>query len=127
MKSGFVIQYKTNLFGVRIRDYDTKRIHGFAKRIHVFTNLLYESRILSFFFSSNKICLFSLSLLQPSVVSLARSVFLLNFFILKSKLQNSKIKPGVFGYQRHPNTNAPDKDHPCWLLVVGKKRIILND
>jgi hypothetical protein len=39
---------KTNLFGVRIRDYDTKRIHGFAKRIHVFTNLLYKSRILSF-------------------------------------------------------------------------------
>jgi hypothetical protein len=38
--------YETNLFGVRIRDYDTKRIHGFAKRIHVFTNLLYESRIL---------------------------------------------------------------------------------
>ena len=38
---------ETNLFGVRIRDYNTKRIHGFAKRIHVFTNLLYESRILS--------------------------------------------------------------------------------
>ena len=37
---------ETNLFGVRIRDYDTKRIHGFAKQIHVFTNLLYESRIL---------------------------------------------------------------------------------
>jgi hypothetical protein len=32
---------KTNLFGVRIRDYDTKRIH-------VFMNLLYESRILTF-------------------------------------------------------------------------------
>jgi hypothetical protein len=30
---------ETNLFGVRIRDYNTKRIH-------VFTNLLYESRIL---------------------------------------------------------------------------------
>ncbi len=39
---------ETNLFGVRIRDYDTKQIHGFAKRIHVFTNLLYESRILNF-------------------------------------------------------------------------------
>ncbi len=38
---------ETNLFGVRIRDYDTKRIHGFAKRIHVFTNLLYDSRILN--------------------------------------------------------------------------------
>jgi hypothetical protein len=27
--------------------HDTVRIHGFAKRIHVFTNLLYESRNLS--------------------------------------------------------------------------------
>ncbi len=33
---------------IRIRSHDTVRIHGFAKRIHVFTNLLYESRILSF-------------------------------------------------------------------------------
>jgi hypothetical protein len=33
---------ETNLFGVRIRDYDTKPIH-------VFTNLLYDSRILTFF------------------------------------------------------------------------------
>jgi hypothetical protein len=33
---------ETNLFGVRIRDYD-------KKRIHVFTNLLYESRILTSF------------------------------------------------------------------------------
>jgi hypothetical protein len=44
-ESGFV-NHETNLFGVRIRDYDTKRIHGFAKRILVFTNLLYDSRIL---------------------------------------------------------------------------------
>ncbi len=35
LKSGFVI-------------HNTVRIHGFAKRIHVFTNLLYESRNLSF-------------------------------------------------------------------------------
>jgi hypothetical protein len=41
-------RYETNLFGVRIHDHDTKRIHGFAKRIHVFTNLLYDSRILMF-------------------------------------------------------------------------------
>jgi hypothetical protein len=39
--------YKTNLFWVRIHDHDTKRIHGFAKWIHVFTNLLYDSRILT--------------------------------------------------------------------------------
>ncbi len=31
----------------RIRGHNTVRIHGFAKRIHVFTNLLYDSRILS--------------------------------------------------------------------------------
>jgi hypothetical protein len=31
---------ETNLFGVRIRDHETKRIH-------VFTNLLYDSRILN--------------------------------------------------------------------------------
>jgi hypothetical protein len=37
----------SQICAVRIRDYDTKRIHGFAKRIHVFTNLLYYSRILS--------------------------------------------------------------------------------
>jgi hypothetical protein len=34
-------RYETNLFGVRIRDHDTKQIH-------VFTNLLYDSRILNF-------------------------------------------------------------------------------
>jgi hypothetical protein len=38
---------ETNLFGVRICDYDTKRIHGFAKQIHVFMNLLYDSCILT--------------------------------------------------------------------------------
>jgi hypothetical protein len=35
------VEPETNLFGVRIRDYDTKRIH-------VFTNLLYDSRILTY-------------------------------------------------------------------------------
>ncbi len=35
-KSGFVI-------------HDTVRIHGFTKQIHVFTNLLYESRNLTFY------------------------------------------------------------------------------
>ncbi len=40
------IRHKSNLFGVRIRSHDTVRIHGFAKRIHVFMNLLYDSRIL---------------------------------------------------------------------------------
>jgi hypothetical protein len=34
-------RHKSNLFGVRIRDHDTIRMHGFAKRIHVFTNLLW--------------------------------------------------------------------------------------
>ncbi len=29
--------------------HDTVQIHGFAKRIHVFTNLLYESRNLNLF------------------------------------------------------------------------------
>jgi hypothetical protein len=43
---------ETNLFGVRIRDYNTKQIHGFAKRIHVFTNLLYDSRILKLLYSN---------------------------------------------------------------------------
>jgi hypothetical protein len=40
---------EANLFGVRIRDYNTKWMHGFAKRIHVFTNLLYDFRILHYF------------------------------------------------------------------------------
>jgi hypothetical protein len=38
------VRHESNLFGFRIRDHDIKRIHGFAKRIHVFTNLLYDSR-----------------------------------------------------------------------------------
>jgi hypothetical protein len=38
---------KTNFFKSGFVIHDTVRIHGFAKRIHVFTNLLYESRILS--------------------------------------------------------------------------------
>ena len=37
---------ETNLFGVRICAHDTKQIPGFAKGIHVFTNLLFNSRIL---------------------------------------------------------------------------------
>ncbi len=37
---------ETYLFGVRIPAHDTKQIPGFAKGIHVFTNLLYDSRIL---------------------------------------------------------------------------------
>ncbi len=31
--------------------YESIRIHGIAKRIHVFTNLLYEPRILTFLYS----------------------------------------------------------------------------
>ncbi len=42
------VEPETNLFGVRICDNYTKWIHGFAKRIHVFTNLLYDSRILRY-------------------------------------------------------------------------------
>ena len=40
-------RYDTNLFKPGFVTYESIRIHGFAKRIHVFTNLLYESRILS--------------------------------------------------------------------------------
>ena len=42
-------RYKTNLFKSGFVIHDTVRIHGFAKRIHVFTNLLYESRNLNFY------------------------------------------------------------------------------
>ncbi len=42
------VRHESNLFEVRIHYHDTKRIHGFAKRTHIFTNLLYNSRILSF-------------------------------------------------------------------------------
>ncbi len=38
------VRQGSNLFGVRIHDHYTIRIHGFAKQIHVFTNLLYDSR-----------------------------------------------------------------------------------
>ncbi len=41
-----IVGYESKLFGVRICGHDTVRIHGFVKRIHVFTNLLYDSRIL---------------------------------------------------------------------------------
>jgi len=41
-------QYKSNLFGVRIRDHGTKRIH-------VFTNLLYDSRNLSNYSFDNQL------------------------------------------------------------------------
>jgi hypothetical protein len=51
-----IVRHGSNLFGVRIRDHDTIRIHGFAKRIHVFTILLYNSLILktNTFFKSTK-------------------------------------------------------------------------
>ena len=39
-------RYDTNLFKSGFVTYESIRIHGFAKQIHVFTNLLYESRIL---------------------------------------------------------------------------------
>ncbi len=43
---GFV-RHRSNLFGVRICDHDTIQTHGFMKKIHVFTNLLYDSRTLN--------------------------------------------------------------------------------
>jgi hypothetical protein len=43
-----IVGYESNLFGVRICGHDTVRIHGFAKWIHVFMNLLYDSCILMF-------------------------------------------------------------------------------
>ena len=45
-------RYKTNLLKSGFVIHDTVRIHGFAKRIHVFTNLLYDSRILK----NNPLC-----------------------------------------------------------------------
>ncbi len=42
-------RYELNLFKSGFVTYESIRIHGFAKRIHVFTNLLYESRILTNF------------------------------------------------------------------------------
>ncbi len=42
-----LVRHGSNLLGLRIRDHNTIQIHGFAKPIHVFTNLLYDSRILS--------------------------------------------------------------------------------
>ncbi len=42
-----IVGYESNLLGVRIHGHNTLRIHGFAKQIHVFTNLLYDSRILT--------------------------------------------------------------------------------
>ncbi len=49
------VRHKTNLFGVRIRDHETKRIHGFAKQIHVsYTNLIripHPYYVLSYLFS----------------------------------------------------------------------------
>jgi hypothetical protein len=45
------VRHETNLFEVRIRIHNTVRIHGFAKRIHVLTNLLYDSRILKLYAS----------------------------------------------------------------------------
>jgi hypothetical protein len=47
-KSGFVI-HDTSLFKSGFVTYKSIRIHGFAKQFHVFTNLLYKSRILIFF------------------------------------------------------------------------------
>jgi hypothetical protein len=44
-----IVKHESNLFGVRICDHETIQIHGFAKRIHVFMNLLYDSRILTYY------------------------------------------------------------------------------
>ncbi len=40
-------RYKSNFFKSGFVTYESIRIHGFAKQIHVFTNLLYEYCILS--------------------------------------------------------------------------------
>ena len=42
-----IVRHESNLFEVRICGHNTVQIHGFAKRIHVFMNLLYDSRILA--------------------------------------------------------------------------------
>ncbi len=41
------IRNESNLFEVRIHSHDTVQIHGFVSQIHVFTNLLYDSCILT--------------------------------------------------------------------------------
>jgi hypothetical protein len=64
LKSGFVI-------------HDTVRIHGFAKRIHVFTNLLYESRNLKKYYCKTY-CFnwIQLIVFQDSMVSLVLRVLM---------------------------------------------------
>jgi hypothetical protein len=52
-----IVRHGSNIFGVRICDHNMIWIHGFAKWIHVFTNLLYNSRILNL-----KICAFYIKL-----------------------------------------------------------------
>jgi hypothetical protein len=42
-------RYESNLFKSVFMTYESIRIHGFAKRIHVFMNILYDSRILTSF------------------------------------------------------------------------------
>jgi hypothetical protein len=39
------VGYQSNLFGVRICSHDTVRIHGFAKRIHVFISITFGGAI----------------------------------------------------------------------------------
>ncbi len=60
-----IVRHGSNIFGVRICDHNTIWIHGFAKWIHVFTNLLYNSRILNL-----KICAFYIKL--PSLYTFTK-------------------------------------------------------
>ncbi len=52
---------------------ETKQIHGFAKRIHVFTNLLYDSRILNCF--ALKCCLLNIFLLRNLLLLEKKKIF----------------------------------------------------
>ena len=72
---------ETNLSGVRIHDYDTKQIHGFAKPIHVLTNLFYNSCILIIKTFWHKLCQFDTHKFEHKIYALiyARNSFWLNF------------------------------------------------
>jgi hypothetical protein len=79
-----IVRHKSNLFGVRICDHETIRIHGFAKQIHIFTNLLYtipaSLRILhKNDMHSNKCFKFSLNFLHK-ISKVVRLIFLIFIF-----------------------------------------------
>jgi len=83
-------RYESNLFKSGFVTYESIRIHGFAKRIHVFTNLLYDSRILNIFplWTSIK---FSLSLCYIFLFSMLIFFMLLTSIIRNNAYNNCRI------------------------------------